>query len=164
MKFLNHLPRNFCEYFLPSIYTKPALQRSCSALCIDTFTGVWRSYNWTTRFFISKAFFSTQSQCYLTFSWIEIRMLLRCCLVHTIIVMLIHILYLAYLYPCLCLGLFMSYLGDLYFIFSIIFISINQIISLKSTNLLLHIFKNNYNYFWMILQMKKAYSFEIAKV
>ena len=45
-----------------------------------------------------------------------------------------HILYLVYLGPCLDLGLFMSYLLDLFFIFNLIFITINHI-TLKQTRL-----------------------------
>ena len=43
--------------------------------------------------------FSTQPQCYLTFSRIELQMLLRCCLIHISIIMLRHFLY--FLYLCL---------------------------------------------------------------
>ena len=48
-----------------------------------------------------------------------------------------HILYLVYFCPCLGLGLFMSYLCDLcdIFIFSLIFIVIDHITSLKQTHL-----------------------------
>ena len=48
-------------------------------------------------FFISKASFPTQPQCRLAFSWIELQMLLNCCLIPKIIFMLGHILYLVYL-------------------------------------------------------------------
>ena len=42
-------------------------------------------------FFISHArFFSTQPRCCLTFSWIELQMLLRCCLIHISINILRH--------------------------------------------------------------------------
>ena len=53
---------------------------------------------------------STQPQCCLIFAWIELQMLLRCCLIHISFIILRHFLYLLYLYPCLDLGLFMSYL------------------------------------------------------
>ena len=65
---------------------------------------------------------STQSQCFLTFPWIELQMLLRCCLI------CIHLLYLG-------LGLFMSYLSDLFFIFIFMFIMINRIILWIQTHL-----------------------------
>ena len=82
-----------------------------------------------TRFFYKQHFFSTQPQSCLTLSWIELQVLLRCCLIHISIIMLRHFLYLLYLCPCLdlcrCLDLFMSYLYDLLFIF--IFIIINRI-------------------------------------
>ena len=63
-------------------------------------------------------------------------MLLRCCLIHITIIILRHILYLVYFCLCLGLGLFMSYLCDLLFIFSLIFIVINHLTSLKQTHLL----------------------------
>ena len=79
-------------------------------------------------------FFSTQPQCCLTF-WSELQMLLRCCLIHTTNFMLSHILFLVYLFLCLDLGLFMLYLCDLFFIFSLIFSVINHITSFKQTYL-----------------------------
>ena len=51
-------------------------------------------------------------------------MLLSFCLIHKTIVILRHILYLVNLCPRLGLGLIMSYLCDLFFIFSLIFIVI----------------------------------------
>ena len=54
---------------------------------------------------------------------------------------MIHILYLVYLGPCLGLGLIMSYLCDLFLIFSVIFITINHIASLKQTRLFFVHFK-----------------------
>ena len=51
-------------------------------------------------------------------------MLLSICLIHKTIIILRHILYLVHLCPCLGLGLIMSYLCDLFFIFSLIFIAI----------------------------------------
>ena len=61
-------------------------------------------------------------------------MLFRCFLIHINIIILGHILYLVYL--TLDLGLFMSYLCDLFFISSLIFIPINHILSLKETQLI----------------------------
>ena len=60
---------------------------------------------------------STQSQCCLTFSWIQLQMLLRCCLFYRTII--VQILYLVHFCPCLDLVLFMLYL---FFIVSLIFI------------------------------------------
>ena len=76
--------------------------------------------------FYKQRFFLTQSQCCLTFSWMELQMLLRCCLIHISIITLGYFLYLLFLCPCLGLGLFMSYLCDLFFIFILIFIKINR--------------------------------------
>ena len=56
-------------------------------------------------------------------------------LMHIIIIVLRHILYLVHLCPCLGLVLFMPYLCDLFFIFSFLFIIINHIISLKQRHL-----------------------------
>ena len=50
--------------------------------------------------------------------------------------MLSYVLYLVYLYPRLGLDLFMSYLCNLFFIFSLIFIFINDITLYKKTHLL----------------------------
>ena len=61
-------------------------------------------------------------------------MLFRCFLIHINIIILGHILYLVYLTQDL--GLFMSYLCDLFFISSLIFIPINHILSLKETQLI----------------------------
>ena len=60
-------------------------------------------------------------------------MLLRCCLIHTAIIILRLILYLVYLCPYPGLGL--SCLFDLFFIFSLIFIVIYHITSFKQTYL-----------------------------
>ena len=80
-------------------------------------------------FFISNAFFPTQPQCYLTFLWIKLQTLCRYGLMHIGIVILREVLYLLYLCWCLELGLFMSYLRDLFFFFIFICIMINRIIS-----------------------------------
>ena len=65
-------------------------------------------------------------------------MLLRCCFIHLIITILRHTLYLLDLCPCLGLCIFISYLCDLFFIFSLIFIVINHIPSLKQSHFFLH--------------------------
>ena len=78
-----------------------------------------------TLFFISNAFL-TQPQCCLSFPWIELQVLLRCCLIRISIIILRHFLYLLYLWPCLDLGLFMLYLCDLFVVFIFILIMINR--------------------------------------
>ena len=96
-------------------------------------------------FFYKQRFFSTQPQCCLTFAYIELQMLLRCCLIHVTINILRQIWYLAHLCPCLGLGLFMVYFCDLLFIFSLNFIAINHTTSLKQK----YIFKNiSYCFGW----------------
>ena len=80
-------------------------------------------------------------------------MFLRCCLLHITIIIMRRILYLEHLFPRLGLVLFMSYLCDLFFIFSISFIITNHIISSKQSNLffayffeyLILIFEDNIN-------------------
>ena len=76
------------------------------------------------------------------------------------IMILRQILYLVYLCPCLALVLFMSYLWDLFFIFCLIFIIINCIISLKLTYLL---FAQYHILVLEIIQIKKMSNFQIAK-
>ena len=60
---------------------------------------------------------------------IECQMLFACCLIYITIIILTHNFYLAYLRLFLGLGLFMSYLCDLLFIFSILLIVINHMTS-----------------------------------
>ena len=88
-----------------------------------------------TLFFYRQRFFSTQHQCCLAFSWIELQMLLRHCLMYMTTIIPRHVVYLVYLCPCLGLSLFMSYLSDLFFIFSLIYSLINYVTSLKQTHL-----------------------------
>ena len=85
--------------------------------------GVLRRWLHYTLFFISHAFL-TQPQYCLIFSQIEVQMLLRCFLIHKTIIILRRNLYLVYLCPCLGLGLFMSYLCNLFFIFSLTLLSL----------------------------------------
>ena len=80
--------------------------------------------------------FSTQSQCCLTFSCTGLQVLLRCCLIHISIIILRHFLYLLYLCPCLEIGRLKWYLCDLFFIFILIFIVVNHIISETDTSYL----------------------------
>ena len=47
-----------------------------------------------THFFYKQCYFSTQPQCWLAFSWIELQMLLRCYLIHKSILTLKHFSYL----------------------------------------------------------------------
>ena len=74
-------------------------------------------------FYKQRFFFLTRPLCCLTFSWIELQLLLRCCLIHISTIILRHFLKLG---PCLGLYLFASYLWDLFLIFIFIFIIINH--------------------------------------
>ena len=62
-----------------------------------------------TRFFYKQRFFSIQPHCCLTFSSIELEMLLKCCLMHVGIIMLRSVLCLLDLCPCLGLQSFPGY-------------------------------------------------------
>ena len=100
---------------------------------------IWKHYRRKTLytlFFYKQRFFLSQPQCCLTFSGIELQMLLSCCLIYVSIIILRHSLYLIYSCTCLGQGLFMSYLCDLFFIFIFIFIMINHVISWINTRLL----------------------------
>ena len=66
-----------------------------------------------TRFFYKQRFFSAQPHCCLTFSWIELKMLQP-------------LIYWYTFYICTGPGLFMPYICDLFFIFSLAFIVINH--------------------------------------
>ena len=93
------------------------------------------------------AFFICQPHCYSTLPWIELQMLLRYCLI-------------------LGLGLFVSYLCDLFFFCSLILVAINHIASFKQTYLFSEHFLEYciFYYFWMITWMKKGNIFQIAKI
>ena len=88
----------------------------------------------TSFFFISNAFFSTQPQCCLTFSWIELQKLIRCWLIHVSVVITRHF-YLADLCSCLGFGLFVLFFCNLFSIFIFIFIINIRIAILKQTHL-----------------------------
>ena len=84
-------------------------------------------------FFINSAF--CNSALVLLYSFINWALNIAEVLLKTsTIIILRHILYLVYLYPCLDLSLFMSYFCDVFFIFSLIFIAVNHMKSLKQTH------------------------------
>ena len=109
---------------------------------IDIFSWCWisislgffyfhaRQFCTAMRFFKKQRFLSTQPQCWLTFSCIQLQMQLRCCLINITIIILRLILYSVYL----CLSQFISYLCDLFFILSVI--AVNFITSLQQRHLL----------------------------
>ena len=102
-------------------------------ICVKQIKSSFLGDSWNQHFY-SYTLFNTASVL-LNFSWLELQMLLRCCLIHISIMILRHVLYLLCLCPCLDLGLFMSYLCDLFFIFIFIFIMINSVISSAKTRL-----------------------------
>ena len=87
-------------------------------------------------FFYTQRFFSTQLLCWLTFSWIELHMLLRCCLIYTSIIILRNFLYLLYLctYMSRSRSNYIVFMWS-FFIFIFFFIMINCIISWIQTHL-----------------------------
>ena len=114
-------------------------------------------------FFMSNDFLQLSLTASLIFSWIGLQMLLRCCLIHISVIMLRHFLYLLYLCPCLDLGLFMSYICDLFFIVIFIFIMINCISQEYRDTYSFDYFYDVSYYFWTIWT-KNANNFQIAKV
>ena len=85
--------------------------------------------------FYEQRFFSTQLWCCLTFPWIQLQMLLKCCMLHITIITLRRISYLVYLCSWLGVVLLVLYLCDPFFIFSLICIIINHTILLKQEHL-----------------------------
>ena len=101
--FINNQDFNIASKLFNKL-TKIALKNyvlvlSFPSLISDIFIKVQYLCLYNTRFFNKKRFFSIQPQYYLTFSWPELQMLLTCCLIHIIIIILRHILYLVYLCP-----------------------------------------------------------------
>ena len=115
-------------------------QSACSVILLTSFAKVigmsnniqWRNiiaqthkppyFNYT--LFLQATFFSTEPQCCLTFSWFELQMLLWCYLIHINIVIVC-------LCPFLGLGLFISFLYDVFFNFRLVFIVINHVTKFK---------------------------------
>ena len=75
-------------------------------------TLVGKCKKYYTLYFYKQAFFSTQPKFYLTFSWIQLQLLLRSCLILKSIVIMRPLLYLLYLCSSLDTGLFMSCLFE----------------------------------------------------
>ena len=84
-------------------------------------------------FFYKQRFFSSWTQCCLTFSWIELNMMLRSWLIYISTIILGRFLYLVYLCPCLDLLLFMSYPCNLFLILFSFSWWFNHAISLEET-------------------------------
>ena len=85
--------------------------------------------------FLEAALFFNSASVLLNFIMNWASKIASCYLIHITIITLSYNLYLVYLCPCLGLSLFMSYLCDLFFIFSLRFIVINHITSFKQTYL-----------------------------
>ena len=117
---------------MPKPYNYMPLSLKTLAFCSYFFCFILRN-NFIT--FYKQHFFPTQPQCCLTFSWIQFQMLLRCCLLYITIIIRRNILYLAHLFPSPGLVLFMLYLCDPFFIFSLVFIIINYTVWLKQIHL-----------------------------
>ena len=117
-----------------------------------------------TRFFYKQRFFSTQPQYCLAFSWTELQMLLRCCLIHISIMILWRFIHLLYFCLCLHLSIFMPYWRESTFIFVFIFIMINCIILWILTCLFFSLFLRMSWYCYMITWMKNVNSFWMLKV
>ena len=79
-----------------------------------------------TVFYISNAFVNSAS---------VLHELIRWSLIHITVILLWYIFYLVYLCSCVVLGLFLSYLCDLFFIFCLFLMTSSNIILLKQTHL-----------------------------
>ena len=113
------------KIFKNSLFYRMNTSGGCFWIRSFLITGKSKFLNKAHTFFYKQRYFSAQPHFCLTFSWIEVQMLLGCCLIHINIFILNHFLYLLYLCPCLNVGLFMLCLRDLFFIFIFIFIMIN---------------------------------------
>ena len=118
---------SFCSYFLKLLLSFITEDIEYFNTTFEEYKVVYPTEHLITRFFYKQRNFSTQPQCCLT--RIELQMLHSCCLIHKSIIILRHFLYLLYLCPCLDLGLFVSHLCDIFFVFIFIFIMITCIIS-----------------------------------
>ena len=121
-----------------------------------------------TRFFYNQSFFSTQTQWSLTFSWICLQILFRCCLIHIAITILRHYTFCIFsIFVSMSKPRSMLYLYDLFFIFNLFFIVIDHLTSFKQTHCSLvfcTFFRISHLIFWMKTWMKKARNFQKAKV
>ena len=100
------------------ILSKIALHRILKIFWVWSCGGINQLSGWNYMHFLYKQrILSTQPQCCLTFSWIELQMLLRCCLIPISIIILRHFLYLLWLCLCLDLGL-LCRIYMIYFLFS----------------------------------------------
>ena len=93
---------------------------------------------------------SNKPPCFLSFSKIDLTMLISCCLINISIIILRKFLYLVHLSACVSPGLFLSNLCDLISLSIFVFIIINHINSFKQ----ICFFCNMLYYFWMIMWMK----------
>ena len=110
----------FCEFY--EIFANIFLQNISRRLLLyfsKIFDCFWKIFLHVF-FFISNVFFNSASVL-LNFSWFELQILLSSCLIDIDIFILRYILHLVYLCMCLGLRLFMLYVCDLFFIFSLIF-------------------------------------------
>ena len=118
------------------------------------------SIHYTLFYFISNAFFSTQHQCWLTFSWIVLQIWLRCCLIHILIILIQFFIFSIFL--SMCRSIYFVSTWFIFFIYIPIVIIMNHIISLNQTHLFFAHFLDDY--FLMITWMKKENKVQIAKV
>ena len=87
-----------------------------------------------TRFFYKQRFFSAQHQRCLTFSWIQVQMLLSCCLIHISIIIVRLFIFTKFVFMSRPRSIYLT-LCDLFFILIFIFIVINHIVSWIQTHL-----------------------------
>ena len=113
-----------------SLLESLALYLTYRLCCLTWFLRLsgWQYRMWLNFIFIS-FLYKYIAQCQNVQNALIVAYILLSCLIHISIIIVRHFLYLLYSCLCLNLSLFMSYLCDLFFIFIIIFIRINHIIS-----------------------------------
>ena len=114
-----------------------------------------QTYNYSIIFY-KQRFFSTEPQYFWTFSWIELQMLLSCCLMHiTIIYTKTRFIFDTFVSMAWPRSIYVIYMWSI-LIFSLTFIFINHI-SLKQRHLFFLHFLECLYYFWMIMWMRKLF-------
>ena len=147
-----------------SLLESLALYLTYRLCCLTWFLRLsgWQYRVWLNFIFIS-FLYKYIAQCQNVQNALIVAYILLSCLIHISIIIVRHFLYLLYSCLCLNLSLFMSYLCDLFFIFIIIFIRINHIISW------IHLFFRLFLRICPIIfgcekWMKNLNNFQIAKV
>ena len=122
-------------------------------------TWKYRSEKTCTRFFHKQRFFLSQAQCCLTFSWIELQMLLRSCLIVT------HFAFSIFVSMSMSRSIFILSIWSTFHFQPDFLCNQPQSILLKQRYICFcTFFWNTSYYFWKVTLMNKANNFQIAQV